>query len=633
MSNYTKTTNFGAKDTLPSGDSQKIVRGTEFDTEFNAISTAIATKLESGASSADVNFLQSGTGATTRTVQSKLRDVVSVKDFGAVGDGVTDCTTALINALAAVPAGGLVTGTPGEVYSISTRVDVNNRALSSLKIKLANNNAFLVLIGSASLQDVIIDAISCARQWGRPLFGYVNLHNANDVVIDGLVIKQGDTNSAGVFCSTKASNTTIRNCNFNEVGFSVYFLDVSYVAGVDVRLVDGVSYTGTIGSGLFISHCKIGNVANTQRGDGINVDVAANRFDTIDVSHCIGRGKVPSGALTGVGMGFANVDRLTASFNHFIGYTTSVGALHVEKSTEVLFSSNQFYNCYVGMGCGIEGENTTIAANMLSGCDQPIVLLGSVASPYRNPKIIDNQIINSTRYPVQLIDVENAVFSGNSIRNITLAGARQMIYLVQDKQASLSNVRIHNNTFIRDNGVSFTVLAEVGNVSNVFTKDNMFSGLTAGDIATFYSTVRQIGICEEYVQSASTPAPTGMVLRTNSNPTGYISGESGSLVRDVSAGVDYYSDGTNWLPVAIKRGSVTYDPPSLVDGDGVTTTVTVTGAALGDYAVASFGANLQGITLTAWVSATNTVSVRFQNETGGTIDLGSSTLRAQTTTR
>ena len=44
MSNYTKTTNFTAKDSLPSGDSGKIIRGSEFDTEFNAIATAIATK-------------------------------------------------------------------------------------------------------------------------------------------------------------------------------------------------------------------------------------------------------------------------------------------------------------------------------------------------------------------------------------------------------------------------------------------------------------------------------------------------------------------------------------------------------------------------------------------------------------
>lgn len=44
MSDYTKTTNFGAKDTLPSGDTNKIIRGSEFDTEFDAIAVASATK-------------------------------------------------------------------------------------------------------------------------------------------------------------------------------------------------------------------------------------------------------------------------------------------------------------------------------------------------------------------------------------------------------------------------------------------------------------------------------------------------------------------------------------------------------------------------------------------------------------
>lgn len=75
-------------------------------------------------------------------------------------------------------------------------------------------------------------------------------------------------------------------------------------------------------------------------------------------------------------------------------------------------------------------------------------------------------------------------------------------------------------------------------------------------------------------------------------------------------------------------GTVVYDPANLVDGAGVTTTVTVTGAAVGDVAVASFSNDLQGIMLTAYVSATNTVSVRFQNETTGAIDLASGTIRA-----
>jgi hypothetical protein len=46
MSNYTKTTDFAAKDSLPSGDSGKIIRGSEFETEFDNISTAIATKAD-----------------------------------------------------------------------------------------------------------------------------------------------------------------------------------------------------------------------------------------------------------------------------------------------------------------------------------------------------------------------------------------------------------------------------------------------------------------------------------------------------------------------------------------------------------------------------------------------------------
>lgn len=44
---------------------------------------------------AGVQFTQDGAGAVTRTAQDKLREAVSVKDFGAVGDGVTDDTAAI----------------------------------------------------------------------------------------------------------------------------------------------------------------------------------------------------------------------------------------------------------------------------------------------------------------------------------------------------------------------------------------------------------------------------------------------------------------------------------------------------------------------------------------------------------
>lgn len=49
MSNYTKTTNFTAKDSLASGDPSKVVRGSEIDTEFTNIATAVNSKADTSA--------------------------------------------------------------------------------------------------------------------------------------------------------------------------------------------------------------------------------------------------------------------------------------------------------------------------------------------------------------------------------------------------------------------------------------------------------------------------------------------------------------------------------------------------------------------------------------------------------
>lgn len=70
-----------------------------------------------------------------------------------------------------------------------------------------------------------------------------------------------------------------------------------------------------------------------------------------------------------------------------------------------------------------------------------------------------------------------------------------------------------------------------------------------------------------------------------------------------------------------------WGPGELADGDAETTTITVTGAALGDFVLGTFSKDLQGALLTAWVSAANTVSVRIQNETGATITLGEDILK------
>jgi len=74
------------------------------------------------------------------------------------------------------------------------------------------------------------------------------------------------------------------------------------------------------------------------------------------------------------------------------------------------------------------------------------------------------------------------------------------------------------------------------------------------------------------------------------------------------------------------EGTLVWNPGNLADGAGETSSgITVTGAAFGDYVMAAAPYDLQGITATAYVSASDTVKIRLQNESGGAIDLASGT--------
>ena len=104
MSNYTKTTDFEAKDGLPSGDSGKIIKGAEFETEFDNIATAVATKSNSAGPTftGTVTYatLNDGTTALTSTVAELniLDGVTSTAAELNILDGVTS-TAAELNIL------------------------------------------------------------------------------------------------------------------------------------------------------------------------------------------------------------------------------------------------------------------------------------------------------------------------------------------------------------------------------------------------------------------------------------------------------------------------------------------------------------------------------------------------------
>ena len=72
---------------------------------------------------------------------------------------------------------------------------------------------------------------------------------------------------------------------------------------------------------------------------------------------------------------------------------------------------------------------------------------------------------------------------------------------------------------------------------------------------------------------------------------------------------------------------VTHDFGSLADGAGETLSISVPGAAIGDTVMVSAGVDISDMTLTAYVQAADTVEVRLQNESGGVLDLASTTVR------
>ena len=72
----------------------------------------------------------------------------------------------------------------------------------------------------------------------------------------------------------------------------------------------------------------------------------------------------------------------------------------------------------------------------------------------------------------------------------------------------------------------------------------------------------------------------------------------------------------------------TLDAGSLVDGAGETDDITIPGVALGDMVIGmSIGVSEAGLVRRAYISAANTVTVVTYNPTGGSVDIGGTTLQ------
>jgi hypothetical protein len=96
--------------------------------------------------SEQVTFLAAGSGATQRTALDKFRDVVSVKDFGAVGDSVTDDTAAIQAAVdSVIAAGGGTLRFPRGQYRVTSTISAN---VQSAAIHLEGDSILFTTTGT-----------------------------------------------------------------------------------------------------------------------------------------------------------------------------------------------------------------------------------------------------------------------------------------------------------------------------------------------------------------------------------------------------------------------------------------------------------------------------------------------------
>jgi len=176
MTDYTKTTNFLAKDSLPDSDTNKIIRGSEFDTEFNNLVTAVATKANTASPTL------TGTPAAPTAAASTNSTQVATTAY---------VTTAVANA---IPAGTIVLWS-GATSAIPTGWLICDGTSSTPDLR----NRFVVGAGST----YSVDATGGSADAVIPTHN----HTATSTVTDpGHFHLEGSTVQYGVTTSTSRGN-------------------------------------------------------------------------------------------------------------------------------------------------------------------------------------------------------------------------------------------------------------------------------------------------------------------------------------------------------------------------------------------------------------------------------------------
>jgi hypothetical protein len=158
----------------------------------------------------NVSYVPAGVGAVATTVQTKLRESVSVGDFGAVGDGVADDTVAIQAAIdAAYSAGGGTVFIPAGTYKVTSTIN----AKSYIKLVGA--------YGESSLFGVVNTKPGSCINWAGTTGSIFRVYNTRLFELDGVYIEGNSQNVTGILLDSDNNPSgsqnefhrfSIRNC-------------------------------------------------------------------------------------------------------------------------------------------------------------------------------------------------------------------------------------------------------------------------------------------------------------------------------------------------------------------------------------------------------------------------------------
>jgi hypothetical protein len=474
--------------------------------------------------SANVVVTQVGTGAVQRTVESKLQDTVSIKDFGAVGDGVTNDRAAIQAALDTgksvyVPQGTYAIGSTisltadgqclygdGNLSVIKTtattaRIDINNKdgtAIRNLKIDAfaANTNPGIYVSGGSSGIDIENVYFYGGNQ--RVYLGACDHIRVDSCTFDntgyGVIQQSGYASSFGIVTNCIARDVKTDfvelNCNLNDSGVPNPPTARNWI--ISNNQFSGSKDYPTPGTeDRFVGITEVenvtitGNVVERSQGDA-PVHLEDLRGETI-VSNNIFTNCVPSGGNTGMIYILNSAENVIVDGNIF-GVTdpalngTTIRAYASDSQTysnKVIFSNNRVFatNGNTLKGVTVSFQNTSsltlITDNVFDGCD---TVLDAVNA--NNLSFSGNKLINCT----ELLNFNNPSSTGGSKNNITnnttkgTTATHDIYYNAGASLRGLTDWKVSGNQFCKD--VYFSGSGSpggLGTLTNLVVTDNQFT--------------------------------------------------------------------------------------------------------------------------------------------------------------